>query len=146
MAGTDLVIPSAAKGISLLKSTLSLIQEKKQEHNLPAPFSTYEEANFRGYKDKDLDEWLDRVKISPPVVVALAFVMDRSGRAFVTHAIRLLMKMLSKVTNENELKMSAISFIDKGARLSKLVEKEPLEIQMRKASCRCCAPSSVQSE
>ena len=45
MAGTDLVIPSAAKGISLLKSTLSLIQEKKQEHNLPAPFSTYEEAN-----------------------------------------------------------------------------------------------------
>jgi len=41
MAGTDLVIPSAAKGISLLKSTLSLIQEKKQEHNLPAPFSTY---------------------------------------------------------------------------------------------------------
>ena len=122
MAGNDLVIPSAAKGISLLKSTLSLIQEKKQEHNLPAPFSTYEEANFRGYKDKDLDEWLDRVKISPPVVVALAFVMDRSGRAFVTHAIRLLMKMLSKVTNENELKMSAISFIDKGARLSKLVE------------------------
>ena len=86
MAGTDLVIPSAAKGISLLKSTLSLIQEKKQEHNLPAPFSTYEEANFRGYKDKDLDEWLDRVN------------------------------------NENELKMSAISFIDKGARLSKLVE------------------------
>ena len=82
----------------------------------------YEEANFRGYKDKDLDEWLDRVKISPPVVVALAFVMDRSGRAFVTHAIRLLMKMLSKVTNENELKMSAVSFIDKGARLSKLVE------------------------
>ena len=103
MAGTDLVIPSAAKGISLLKSTLSLIQEKKQEHNLPAPFSTYEEANFRGYKDKDLDEWLDRVKISPPVVVALAFVMNRSGRIFVTHAIRLLMKMLSKVTNENEL-------------------------------------------
>ena len=122
MAGTDLVIPSAAKGISLLKSTLSLIQEKKQEHNLPAPFSTYEEANFRGYRDKDLDEWLGRVKISPPVVVALAFVMDRSGRVFVTHAIRLLMKMLSKVTNENELKMSAISFIDKGARLSKLVE------------------------
>ena len=32
------------------------------------------------------------------------------------------MKMLSKVTNENELKMSATSFIDKGARLSKLVE------------------------
>ena len=31
-------------------------------------------------------------------------------------------KMLSKVTNENELKMSATSFIDKGARLSKLVE------------------------
>ena len=42
----------------------------------------------------------------PPVVVALAFVMDRSGRTFVTHAIRLLMKMMSKVTNENELKMS----------------------------------------
>ena len=122
MAGTDLVIPSAAKGIGSLKSTLSLIKEKNQEHNLPAPFSTYEETNFRGYRDKDLDEWLDRVKISPPVVVALAFVMDRSGRAFVTHAIRLLMKMLSKVTNENELKMSATSFIDKGARLSKLVE------------------------
>ena len=62
------------------------------------------------------------MKISPSVVVALAFVMDRSGRAFVTHAIRLLMKMLSKVTNENELKMSVTSFIDKGARLSKLVE------------------------
>ena len=73
-------------------------------------------------RTRDLDEWLDRVKISPPVVVALTFVMDRSGRVFVTHAIRLLMKMLSKVTNENELKMSAISFIDKGARLSKLVE------------------------
>ena len=96
MAGADLVIPSAAKGIGSLKSTLSLIKEKSQEHNLPAPFSTYEETNFRGCRDKDIDEWLNRVKISPPVVVALAFVMDRSGRTFVTHAIRLLMKMMSK--------------------------------------------------
>ena len=70
--------------------------------------------------------------------MALAFVMNRSGRIFVTHAIRLLMKMLSKVTNENELNMSAISFIDKGARLSKLVEgaaRNPEEKGIMKLLC-----------
>ena len=59
MAGADLVIPSAAKGIGSLKSTLSLIKEKSQEHNLPAPFSTYEETNFRGCRDKDIGRMVE---------------------------------------------------------------------------------------
>ena len=123
MAGNDLVIPPAARGINSLRSTLSLIKEKNQEHKLPKAFSTYEESNHGGCKERDIDAWLNSVKISPPVVVALAFVMDRSDRSFVTHAIRLLMKMMSRVTNEDEMGMSVTSFIDKGARLSKLVEQ-----------------------
>ena len=123
MASTDLVIPSAAKGVSSLKATLSLIKKKQQEHNLPTAFSTYEETNFRGCRDRDVDEWMGRVQISPPIVVALSFVMERSDRSFVTHAVRLLMEMLSKVTNEGELNSTVTSFIDKGARLSKLVEQ-----------------------
>ena len=123
MAASDLVIPSAAKGVSLLKATLSLVKQKQQERSLPTAFSTYEETNFRGCQDRDIDEWIGRVQIAPPIVVALAFVMERSDRAFVTHAVRLLMKMLMKVTNEGELKSTVTSFIDKGARLSKLVEQ-----------------------
>ena len=123
MAASDLVIPSAAKGVSLLKATLSLVKQKQQERSLPTAFSTYEETSFRGCQDRDIDEWIGRVQIAPPIVVALAFVMERSDRTFVTHAVRSLMKMLMKVTNEGELNSTVISFIDKGARLSKLVEQ-----------------------
>ena len=123
MATSDLVIPSAAKGVSLLKATLSLVKRKQQERSLPTAFSTYEETNYRGCQDRDVDDWIGRVQIAPPIVVALAFVMERSDRIFVTHAVRLLMKMLMKVTNEGELNSTVTSFIDKGARLSKLVEQ-----------------------
>ena len=123
MATSDFVMPSAAKGVNLLKATLSLVKQKQQERSLPTAFSTYEETNYRGCQDRDIDEWIGRVQIAPPIVVALAFVMERSDRAFVTHAVRLLMKMLMKVTNEGELNSTVSSFVDKGARLSKLVEQ-----------------------
>ena len=123
MATSDLVIPSAAKGVNLLKTTLSLVKQKQQERSLPTAFSTYEESNWRGCPERDIDEWIGRVQIAPPIVIALAFVMDRSDRVFVTHAVRLLMKMLMKVVNEGELNSTVTSFIDKGARLCKLVEQ-----------------------
>ena len=123
MATSDLVIPSAAKGVNLLKTTLTLVKQKQQERSLPTAFSTYDESNWRGCPEKDIDEWIGRVQIAPPIVIALAFVMDRSDRVFVSHAVRLLMKMLMKVTNEGDFNSTVTSFIDKGARLCKLVEQ-----------------------
>ena len=90
---------------------------------MPRTFSTYDEANGKIYQERALDDWMNVVKISPTVVVALAFVMGRSHRTQVTHAIHLLLKLLMRVIDEDELKITVTEFLEKGSRLSKLVER-----------------------
>ena len=123
MAEKKIATLSAAKAYASLKATLRLIQDKGQAEQLPKTFSTYEEAGGKIYQDRVLDDWMNVVQISATVVVALAFVMGRSHRTHVTHAIHLLLKLMMRVTDEEELKITVMDFLEKGSRLSKLVER-----------------------
>ena len=148
MGSNELVIPTAIKGVHALKSTLALIKEKNQESQLPPFFRTFEEDvngewGFRGCREGDIEQWLNQVKISPPVIAALAFVWQRSERRYVTHAITLLMKIMSRVTDATEAEMAVNSFVDKGARLCKLVEKAARTPEDQPI---CCARMNVPFE
>ena len=98
-------------------------QEQRPDQSTSKSIHDVEESGYRGYNERDIDNWRNNVKIPAPIVVALAFVMNRSDRAFVTHAIHLLTKLLFKVTDSGELSMPMTNFVDKGSRLSKLVEQ-----------------------
>ena len=123
MAEKKLTIPTANKGYISLKSTLSWIRQKEQTEQLPKAFSTYDEAGGRICQERDIDNWMNVAQISAPVVVALAFVMRRSHRTQVTHAIHLLLKLMMRVNDDGELKLTVVEFVEKGSRLSKLVER-----------------------
>eukprot|EP00435_Cladocopium_sp_Y103_P012376 s5143_g3.t1 len=74
-------------------------------------------------QDKDIREWMDKVKIPAPIIAALAFVMQRSNKEQVTQAIHLLQNLFTRVTVEDEADMTVSDFIDKGARITKLFDR-----------------------
>ena len=112
-----------------------MIQDKGQAEQLPKAFSTYDEAGGKIYQERALDDWMNVVQISATVVVALAFVTGRSHRTHVTHAIHLLLKLMMRVTDEEELKITVTDFLEKGSRLSKLVERGARNEDFEVSSC-----------
>ena len=118
-----IVSVSAAKGYAALKTTLQVVETKGQTDQLPKVFSTYDEAKGKLYPDRDLTNWISVVKVSPSVVVALAFVAGRIHRTNVSHAIHLLLKLMMQVTDDAEADLTVSDFVDKASRLSKLVER-----------------------
>ena len=123
MAEKKIVSVSAAKGYATLKTTLQVVETKGQTDQLPKVFSTYDEANGKLYPDRDINNWMSVVKVSPSVVVALAFVAGRIHRTNVSHAIHLLLKLMMQVTDDEEVDLTVSDFVDKASRLSKLVER-----------------------
>lgn len=111
------------KGYSALRATLVLIKERGQVEQLPRAFSTYAEAKTKMCQESDINSWLDVVRIPAPIVIALAFVMKRPHREQVTHAIHLLLKLMHRVSDQDESELPVAEFVEKGSRFSKLMER-----------------------
>ena len=122
-----LMFPSAAQVLARTKNTLKVIDEHGHAGKLPRQFSTYRQTGLRLLEDHEIRAWLDDVQLSPAIVMSLAFIMKRSARDRVSHAIHQLMTMFLRITHPSERSMLVVDFVDKGLRLSKLFERSVFE-------------------
>ena len=122
-----LMFPSANQVLKKTQRTLQAIQDGGHVDQLPRQFCTYGQTAMRLLQDHDIRAWLDHVQISPAIIMSLAFIMKRSARDRVSHAIHMLMSTFVRVTHPDEEGMLVAEFVDKGFRLGKLFERSAFE-------------------